>query len=96
MGVEDPYEAKKKLDPGKIRFATDDLVAPGQVAWAIWVEGPVEIAAKVIRGENGRTFLSLPTAYKYGTCIRVVRYLNDSAWRGRSRQILALFLATGI
>lgn len=94
--MEDLHETKKKLDPETIRFSTDDLVAPGQIAWAIWMEGPVEIAAKVIRGENGKTFLSLPTAYKYGTCIRVVRYLNDSVWRGRSRQILALFSSLGI
>lgn len=74
-----------------VKFSRDNLVAPGQVAWASWTEGVIEVSAKIVRKDNGGMALYLPSAYRRGASVQCIRYLDKELWLRRQRQILALY-----
>lgn len=77
----------------KVRFSTIDLVGPAQICWAFYMEGRVEIAAKVLKDEKSdRLYISLPTAYRKGTNVPVVKYETYSNWQAVRRDIIRAYL----
>lgn len=76
----------------KARITTSDLIAPGQIGWVYFTEGRVEIAAKVIMNRDGSIFLSLPTARKSDTKIRVVNFIDRDIWLDKNRELVSLFI----
>lgn len=77
----------------KVRFSTQDLVGPGQVCWAFYMEGRVEIAAKVLKDkDSGKLYVALPTSYRKGVNIEVVKYEKYSNWQDVRREIMHAYL----
>lgn len=76
----------------KVRATTTDLIAPGQIGWVFFQEGPIEIAAKVIRGDRDRKpYIAIPTAYRRGVEVPIVTYLQSEHWVDKRTMLLEEF-----
>ena len=76
----------------KARISTKDLVSPGQIGWVYFTEGHIEIAAKVLKSNEGALFMSLPTVRRAETKVRVVNYASKEVWLHKSRALCAFFI----
>jgi hypothetical protein len=78
------------------RISNENLIVHSQVAWIFYVEGPVELAAKVLLNpETGKHFIALPRLYRRGgSHVQLVRYPDSDVWNHRVRELLRAFRAS--